>query len=119
MATLNMSGLFDLTEEQLGKAVTKVSAGNYALGYSQEGSFYVLYVGRSDSDVRGRLLSWVGKNARYKQFMYSYADSAKAAFEKECINYHDFGGKEKLDNEAHPDRPDNSNWKCPRCNIFD
>lgn len=44
--------------------------------------------------------------------------SAKAAFEKECHNYHDFGGKEKLDNTIHPDRPAGSGWKCPCCKIF-
>jgi len=24
-----------------------------------------------------------------------------------------------LDNDIHPDRPDNSNWECPVCDIFD
>ncbi|MCK5282998.1 MAG: hypothetical protein KAK00_06320 [Nanoarchaeota archaeon] len=119
MATLNMNGPYELSTLQIDKLITKKSAGNYALGYSQDGSFYVLYVGRSDSDLRARLHSWIGENAKYKRFMYSYAESPKSAFEKECHNYHDFGGKAKLDNEVHPDRPENSGWKCPRCKIFD
>ncbi len=40
----------------------------------------------------------------YTRFAYSYAPSAEAAFEKECRNYDDFGGSERLDNEAPPVR---------------
>lgn len=115
MATLNMEGPFELTTEIIGKEVTQTSAGNYALGNSENGTFYVKYVGRSDSDVKGRLNAWIGK---YRQFKFSYGSSPKAAFEKECTNYHDFGEK-LLDNKNHPDRPENSGWKCPRCKIFD
>jgi hypothetical protein len=47
----------------------------------------VKYVGRSDSDLKARLLSHVS-SGRYKEFKYSYATSPKAAFEKECQNFH-------------------------------
>ena len=116
MATLDMDGPFDLTSETIGRKVTRISIGNYALGYDKEGTFYVKYIGRSDNDVKKRLNSWIGK---YRQFKFSYANSAKEAFEKECINYHDFGENKNLDNENHPDRPEDSGWKCPRCRIFD
>ena len=33
-------------------------------------------------------------------FAFSYAESARAACEKHCRNYDDFGGCERLDNEA-------------------
>jgi hypothetical protein len=36
----------------------------------------------------------------YTRFAYSYAASAEAAFEKECRNYDDFGGRGELDNQA-------------------
>jgi hypothetical protein len=42
----------------------------------------------------------------------------KAAFEKECHLFHDFG-ETSLDNKIHPARPSGSNWKCPRCRILD
>lgn len=116
MATLNMNGPYELTSAKISAVVTKTSAGNYALGYVRDDKFIVHYVGRSDTDVAARLKQHVGK--QYTRFKYSYATSAKAAFEKECRNYHDFGGKEKLDNTIHPDRPAGSGWKCPRCNIF-
>lgn len=116
MATLDMNGSYELTTAKINAAVTKTSPGNYALGYRKDDIFVVQYVGRSDSDVAARLKQHVGK--KYTRFKFSYATSAKAAFEKECHNYHDFGGKEKLDNTIHPDRPAGSGWKCPCCKIF-
>ncbi len=119
MASLNMHGPYNLTNEEIDKHVTETSPGNYALGYSKDGvdgPFFVNYVGRSDLDVNDRLKDWVGE---YKQFKYSYATSPKVAFEKECHNYHEFGESKKLDNKVHPQRPAKANWECPVCDIFD
>ena len=116
MASLGMSGPYELTKEKIDSVVTRTSPGNYALGRKKNDTFYVNYVGRSDDDVKSRLKDWVGK---YKHFKCSYATSAKSAFEKECRNYHDFGGKEKLDNDVHPQRPSGKDWKCPKCTIYD
>jgi len=117
MASLNMNGPYDSSNEEVDRVITKTSAGNYALGYTNdEGTFIVKYVGRSDDDVNDRIKDWVDE---YKKFKYSYASSSKAAFEKECKNYHDFGGSESLDNKIHPDRSDNTDWKCPICDIYD
>jgi hypothetical protein len=44
----------------------------------------------------------LGVDSSYTRFAYSYAATAKAAFEKECRNYHDFGASDGLDNEIHP-----------------
>lgn len=118
MATLNMNGPYVLTRTKVDEIVTRSSPGNYALGYvNDENVFIVQYVGRADSDVAARIKQHVGE--RYKRFKFSYATSPKAAFEKECKNYHDFGGNWKLDNKIHPDRPAGTSWKCPCCNIFD
>lgn len=125
-----MKGPFELKAEKVKEVVTRTSSGNYALGYVNNSSFYVKYVGRSDSDVKSRLLAWanteysglvfgVKKTKDYTHFEYSLAISPKAAFEKECKNYHDFGEDKKLDNKNHPQRPDNTAWKCPFCNIYD
>ena len=116
MASLGMDGPYPLNSETIRSKVTKTSAGNYALGRKNEkGTFKVAYVGRSDTDVRARLLSWIGKATR-PHFKFSYASSPKAAFEKECVNYHDF---KPPGNSNHPDRPANTSWKCPKCDIFD
>lgn len=74
------------------------------------------YVGRSNTDLKQELKARLEKE--HPKFKYSYATSPKAAFEKECENYHDFGGKNSLENDVHPARPDNSGWECPDCDIF-
>ena len=117
MPSLGMSGPYVFTRAKIDEIVTKKSEGNYALGYvNQSKTFIVQYVGRSDSDVNAELKN--GISTRYKSFKCSYASSPKAAFEKECRNYHDFGGSAKLHNKIHPARPANSGWKCPVCNKF-
>lgn len=117
MASLDMQGPFNLTNEEIDKQITKTSAGNYALGsVKDDGTFIVKYVGRSDTDLNARLKAHVGKHPKFK---YSYATSPKSAFEKECKNFHDFGGTDSLENDIHPDRPANSGWKCPSCKTFD
>ena len=114
MASLEMVGPYDYTSSEIDRVVAKKSPGNYALGKrKEEEGFIVQYVGRSDSDVNPELK--VKLDGKYKKFKFSYATSAKAAFEKECHNYHDFDGSEKLDNEIHPRCPDGTDLKCPVC----
>lgn len=114
MPSLDMKGSYDLTDSEIDRVVTKKSPGSYALGrVNDEDKFLVSRVGRSDSDVNARLHDHAGD---YNKFRYSSASSAKAAFEKECDNYHDF---DPPDNKAHPGRPDGTNWECPRCDHFD
>ena len=117
MASLNMTGPYALSSDKIDQDIIKSSPGNYALGKDGEKSYMVYYVGRSDDDVNKRLKQWVGKKAKYTDFKFSYATSAKAAFEKECQNYHDFGGNTQLENEIHPQCPANTNFKCPVCGV--
>ena len=71
----------------------------------------------ADEDLNNRLKAWVG--SKYKFFKFDYATSPKNAFEKECELWHDYGGPQgKLDNERHPQRPNGTDWKCPRCKTF-
>jgi len=118
MPSLGMQGTYNLTSTEIDSYVTRTSPGNYALGYVKDKTFFVKYVGRSDSDVNSRLKSHASQT-KYKSYKFSYATSPKAAFEKECQNFHDFGGSKNLDNTIHPDRPNNNGWKCPVCNIYD
>jgi hypothetical protein len=112
MASTGLNGPYALTTDRIDVAITKTSPGAYALGVTTDGTFYVSYVGRSDTDVNARLKNHVGS---YKHFKYGYFSSPKAAFEKECNLYHDF---DNLDNDVHPARPAGSNWTCPRCRTF-
>lgn len=113
MASLNMNGPYLLNDAEIDKHIPSGSIGNYAYGYTKDGTFYIKYVGRSDSDLNERIRHGIGQ---YPEFKFSLASSKKAAYEKECQNYHDFGGLEgKLDNEIHPDKPDGTNYSCPVC----
>lgn len=110
-------GPFLLTMEEIDGQIIRKSAGVYVLEKGEKDyGFIVSYVGRADKDINSRLHQWVGN--KYKRFKFDYFSSPKAAFEKECEIYHDFGESEKLDNEIHPDRPKDADWQCPRCDIF-
>jgi len=100
------------------EVVTKISAGNFALGRGETGVFHVSLVGRDDQDIAKRLHSLVGRNRRYKDFVFCYAPDQRAAFDRECEDFHDYGGTERLDNLAHPKRPMGTEWLCPRCNFY-
>jgi hypothetical protein len=76
LAPLEMSGSFPLDDGMIDEVVSRTSPGNYALGYLEDGTFVVFYVGRSDSDVRRRLHEWVGAPSRYER----YAPSSRAAW---------------------------------------
>jgi hypothetical protein len=114
MASTGLLGPYDLTSTGINNNVTRKSPGAYALGKTENGTFYVHYVGRSDDDVAGRLTQHVPK--WHPHFKFGYYSSPQAAFEKECRLYHDFTPQE---NEVHPARPRNTNWSCPICRIFD
>ena len=65
MGSLEMSGSYPLTDAAIDEMPSRVSPGNYALGYLDGDTFLVFYVGRSDSDVRHRLREWVGAPGHY------------------------------------------------------
>jgi hypothetical protein len=113
MATLGLTGPFELTHESIDARVTRRQAGNYALGWVDGVTFNVEYVGRSDVDLNDRLHDWVDQG--YSHFKARYARSAKVAYMKECRNFHEFGGTNGLDNDVHPDRPDGTRLQCPFC----
>ena len=65
-----------LTHQTIDEQVGRVSAGTYALGFVVDGAFVPFLVGRSDSDVNGRLHAWVGVDGHYTRF----GPVAKAAY---------------------------------------
>ena len=110
---------FLFTMSEINRLVTRTSAGVYTLGYlNNEGTFIVKYVGRSDTDLKNRLSSWIGKKVGCTHFKANYCASADEAFKRECAIYHDFGGVEVLDNDIHPDRPIGRTSQCDLCYIF-
>ncbi|MGH7287687.1 MAG: hypothetical protein ACREI8_06670 [Myxococcota bacterium] len=73
--SLEMKGSYPLSHDAIDSAVTRTSAGTFALGYMDGAVFVAFYVGRSDSDVKHTLHDWVGMPSRYRV----YAPSSKAA----------------------------------------
>jgi hypothetical protein len=106
-----LNGPYTLDNQTIASTVTRTSPGVYVL--ASAGSNQAKRVGRSDTDVRARLRSYVGQYAR---FWFAYASSPKDAFHKECYLWHDL---KPSHNVIHPDRPNGSAWKCPVCTIFD
>ena len=122
MASLGMGSSYLLSSEEIERVVLKDKIGNYAYGYlNGQGRFVVRYVGRSDSDLQERLKHGIADmqedpSCNYERFKFSYAATPQEAYEKECQNYHDFGGEKGfLRNERHPAKPDGCNGVCPIC----
>jgi hypothetical protein len=111
MPATGLFGPHPLTEKNIEAVVLGVGPGAYALGRDGGNIFYVSYVGRSDNDLNARLKQWVASG--YTHFQYAFYPTSKAAFEKECHLFHDFGGTAKLDNVVHPARPNGTTHPCP------
>ena len=105
MAGLDMEGPYTFDTDTI-DSKTSASLSNYALGYiTENGLFKPQYVGRGD--VKTRLKAHL-KEYDALLFKFSYAKSEKEAYEKECVNYHDF---EPEWNDIHPTLP--KGVKCP------
>lgn len=117
MESPNLIGPYQLNENNIQQIVPDCP-GVYTLGFPsqrQNNAFVVERVGRSDNDIRERLGSHIA-NSDYSHFMYCYTSSAFDAFVNECHLYHDYDSAENL---IHPDRPNGTNWSCPRCDQLD
>ncbi|MBF6547613.1 GIY-YIG nuclease family protein [Nocardia brasiliensis] len=69
------------------------------------------YVGRSDTNLRRRLLEHCTA-ARGYYFSYNVHRTPAQAFSMECCLYH---ALRPLDNVLHPDVPDHASMQCPFC----
>ncbi len=112
---LKMEGPYNFVSEEVDRVLRKGSPGNYALGFidSMDGRFVILAIGRSDQDLNAEIKTFLGRG--YKKFKYCHAINSREAFIKECCDYHDFS---PVHNTTHPQRPEGSKDKCPRCDIF-
>ena len=106
-------GPLPLRYENVRDAIARVAAGAYALGYAAaDGGFCVLQIGRSDTDVRSKLIAQIGTQNLFK---YILSTSSMLAFEKECELFHNFSPP---NNRRHPERTEGTKWTCPRCRQF-
>ncbi|TLF92267.1 GIY-YIG nuclease family protein [Nocardia cyriacigeorgica] len=85
--------------------------GTYLL-YNGDGD--LTYVGRSDTDIRRRLIRHsIDRQAEY--FTYDIHHSVTSAFDVECALFHLHAGV--LSNRLHPDKPDFHQAICIFCSI--
>lgn len=84
----------------------------YILGNSQG---FPRYVGRSDDDVRSRLLAHA-RAGEYRFFVVEHKRDSTEAFLRECGLYHYF--RNQIDNKIHPQRPARCGDNCPRCSYY-
>ena len=106
-----MNGPYSLDADSVCSEVTRTSPGAYILSENglRDQQRFGHYVGRSDTDVGGRLQQWIGADS-YKVFWYEYASSARTAFLLECQWWHKYQPK---NNKRHPEVPAGQNWSCP------
>lgn len=111
---MNLEGPYPLNFDKVASVVRQRRPGVFALGYNgNRGAFYVNYIGRSDADLRQRLLDLIGSDTSFK---FAVLDSAEAAFMRECDLFHAFRPR---GNRLHPGRPPASGWTCPNCGLLD
>lgn len=109
MKQTQLMGNFSLDTETISRFVGPDLIGVYALGASHGSptTLNISYVGRSDTDLAGRLKQHVGE---YADFQFTTCGSTKLAFEMECRLYHSFNPP---DNTNHPARPRWTDYRCP------
>lgn len=110
--------VYPLTMDAVNAVVPDGIIGNYRKGRIEHGYFNVVYVGRTDEEpLKERLLVHARKHeGEGLYFHFREAKDAKDAYEKECYDYHLFGGKDgKLANKIHPDKPNETDYTCPIC----
>lgn len=71
-----------------------------------------LYIGRSDTDIRRRLL-WHCSNRSGAYFTYDVHPSPASAYDVECALFHLLAAQ--VSNRIHPDRPDFHPTACAFC----
>jgi len=111
---MNLDGPYRLTFDAVSAVVRSQVSGVFALGYGAAGDvFYVNYIGRSDADLRARLLEFIGSDVAFK---FRPTLTPKEAFLRECELFHAF---RPPGNRVHPSRPSLSDWQCPRCRLLE
>ena len=109
-----MNKIQKLNKENISKFNTL--AGNYRLYRIDKNGRRHIYVGRSDTDLQGRLLEHLYcDNPAYDEFEFECSNSVKDAYNHECEDYHSFKNLQLiLDNKIHPDKPYNMKYlPCP------
>jgi len=105
---------FRFEEIVINRLIWPGQTGNYVLGLKDEsGEFVPKYIGRSDTDLRGEMMSKLA-TMKYPYFKYSIGHPV-VAFEIECAQFHNF--RKTLENRSHPASPEGLGLKCFLCGL--
>lgn len=108
---------YRMTPDVIRAVVQRHRPGVYILGEESNERFIFRYVGRSDHCLQTRLLTH-GLLYHCSYFIFSYADTAKEAFELESKWWHDCKNiGMPLWNLIHPDSPSGMTLSCPYCQF--
>ena len=99
-----MNGPYPLSE------IDRIDSGYMGVYVLSRNGITKHYVGRSDSDLYGRLQRSIKEGKGYKYFWFSYESSPMRAYKRECVLFHRYV---PVDNTVHPAVPLDTNWKCP------
>jgi len=100
-----------LDKEVVLRLVSEKEIGAYCLGTFITGSHEVKYVGRSDNNLRNRLLNHA-REGKYVYFAFWTTKTIIEAYYKECELFHNHNSAV---NKMHPDAPRNLPYFCPFC----
>ena len=107
--------------------------GNYRLGTQTPRGFETWYIGRADGSLLCEIRDHLGEISRircveYPHFQFRLAegetqeDRLRNIYEQDCNDYHELskitfvaGQDKSLDNETHPKKCANMDYKCPEC----
>ncbi len=105
-----------LNRTNIANAVERKQIGNYWLGhYRSDGHFQAMYVGRSDTCLRRRLMTH-SRRGRHDAFITRTTDSIREAYQIECREWHMIS--RGLSNEIHPRTPRHLPYSCPYCEFL-
>lgn len=99
---------------EIKQLVPKKSVGSYRLGVFSDENLDVRYFGRSDTDLRRRLLQHA-KEEKFSHFTFETANMLFDAFRQECRDWH--MNISNIKNCVHPFAPKRLPYVCPYCLI--
>ncbi len=107
-----MEGPYFLYRSIVTLMVKRSGAGNFRICEKDEKQrLLVRAVGHATGDLKAELFKHTGDDAPHMYFYFDFADNARQAYEKACLDYHEFRGT--LSDKNHPQRPDGVSCSCP------
>lgn len=112
-----MASAYRLTPRRVRQVIPENVTGFYRLGNIEDGEFWTKYFGRSDRDLRSRLMAHSRNRPKIAYFRPVVTGNIRRAYELECREWHLRG--DQVENHIHPARPRHIDYHCPYCDLVD